>query len=121
MSPSKPKTRRPRKPKRPAWQPDDTAIEAIVAGKHGDPFAVLGLHGGDGDPLSVRAFWPGADGVEVIDRGDRRDGCRRSTRLHPGRLFRRPDRRPPRALRLSPALLATAATPGRPRTPIAFR
>ncbi len=86
MSPSKPKTTRPNKPKRPAWQPDDAAIEAIVAGKHGDPFAVLGPHGGDGVPLSVRAFWPGADGVEVIDRATG-ETVATLERLHPDGFF----------------------------------
>ncbi len=57
----------PSKAKRPSWQPDEKAIGAIVAGTHGDPFAVLGMHGGDGTPLSVRVYWPGADGVTVID------------------------------------------------------
>ena len=56
------------KTKRPAWQPDDAAIDAIVAGRHGDPFAVLGMHGGDGKVVSVRVFWPGADSIEVIDK-----------------------------------------------------
>ncbi len=39
------------------------AIEAIVHARHGDPFAVLGPHDG-----SVRAFFPGADSVAVVDR-----------------------------------------------------
>ncbi len=63
-------TKSPASRRRPAWQPDETAIEAIVAGTDGDPFAVLGLHGGGGMPLSVRVFWPGADGVAVIDGAD---------------------------------------------------
>ena len=86
MKPSKPKPATPSKPKRPAWQPDETAIAAIVAGKHGDPFAVLGPHGGAGDPHSVRAFWPGADGVEVIDRGTG-ETIATLERLHPDGFF----------------------------------
>jgi 1,4-alpha-glucan branching enzyme len=39
----------------------DTAIPAIVEGRHGDPFAVLGPHGRE-----VRAFLPGAKGVQVV-------------------------------------------------------
>jgi len=47
--------------------PDGAAISALVAGHHGDPFAVLGMHGGDGVPLSVSVFWPGAEAAEVVD------------------------------------------------------
>jgi 1,4-alpha-glucan branching enzyme len=47
--------------------PDKDAVEAILRGTHGDPFAVLGLHGRDGAPLSLRVFAPGADEVEILD------------------------------------------------------
>ena len=43
------------------------AIEAIVEGRHGDPFAVLGPHEVDGATV-VRAFVPGADTVDAVDR-----------------------------------------------------
>lgn len=43
----------------------DTA-HAIAQGRHGDPFAVLGLHEVDG-ALVLRAMRPEADSVEVID------------------------------------------------------
>ncbi len=91
----------PTKPKRPAWQPDDAAVDAIVAGTHGDPFAVLGLHGGDGKALSVRAFWPGADGIEVID-GATGEAVAALTRLRPEGFFAGPlaGRRKPFAYRL---------------------
>ena len=52
----------------PEHLPDSAAIDALVSGAHGDPFAILGMHGGDGAPLSVRAFVPTASHVEVIDR-----------------------------------------------------
>ena len=42
-----------------------SAIEAIVAGRHGDPFAVLGPHEADG-AIVVRAFVPGADRVDAV-------------------------------------------------------
>jgi 1,4-alpha-glucan branching enzyme len=42
------------------------AIDAIVAGRHGDPFAVLGPHRTD-EGTSIRVFAPAAHGVEVID------------------------------------------------------
>ncbi|MBB5694576.1 1,4-alpha-glucan branching protein GlgB [Muricoccus pecuniae] len=40
------------------------AIQAIVEGRHGDPFAVLGAHGG-----RVRSFQPGALSVEAVPAG----------------------------------------------------
>src|SRR5580704_13323780 len=40
---------------------DVAAIEALVHGRHGDPFAVLGRHGDE-----LRCLMPGADGVEAI-------------------------------------------------------
>ncbi|HYZ62832.1 MAG TPA: 1,4-alpha-glucan branching protein GlgB [Acetobacteraceae bacterium] len=43
------------------------AIVALVEGRHEDPFAILGPHRVDGQTW-VRAFLPGADAVEVIDR-----------------------------------------------------
>src|SRR6476659_1121310 len=57
----------PKAPVRPAWRPDDAAVAALVEGRHGDPFSILGMHGGDGAPLSVRVLWPGAEKVIVID------------------------------------------------------
>ncbi len=42
------------------------AFEAIVHGRHGDPFAVLGPHETEGTTV-VRAFFPAADTVELID------------------------------------------------------
>jgi 1,4-alpha-glucan branching enzyme len=55
-----------------AGKPRETpqaAVDAIVAGSHGDPFAVLGLHDAGGTRI-VRAFVPGADTV----RAETRDG-----------------------------------------------
>jgi len=43
-----------------------SALEALLAARHGDPFAVLGLHEVDGR-WWLRALLPGADAVEVID------------------------------------------------------
>ena len=53
---------------KPTWRPDDAAVKAIVEGRHGDPFAILGTHGGGDAPISVRVFWPGAKTVAVVDR-----------------------------------------------------
>ena len=46
-------------------------IVALVEGRHGDPFALLGPHATDASPL-VRAFLPGADAAEVIDAAGKR-------------------------------------------------
>ena len=42
------------------------ALDAIVAGRHGDPFAVLGRHRVDGASV-VRCFEPDASAVSIID------------------------------------------------------
>jgi 1,4-alpha-glucan branching enzyme len=47
------------------WRPDQAAMEALVAGRHGDPFSVLGPHAGTVG-LSIRVFAPTAHEVEVI-------------------------------------------------------
>ncbi len=52
---------------KPSWRPENAAIAAIVEGRHGDPFAILGAHGGGAVPVSVRVFWPGAETATVID------------------------------------------------------
>jgi 1,4-alpha-glucan branching enzyme len=59
-------------------------IEAIVEGRHDDPFAVLGLHDGP-DGCRVRAFVPGAESVEALAR----DGAPLAPLacLHPGGFF----------------------------------
>ena len=44
-----------------------STIAAIVKGRHGDPFAVLGVHDEDGKCL-LRAFVPGADEVVATTR-----------------------------------------------------
>jgi len=50
---------------------DVPTVEAIVVGDHGDPFAVLGMHGRrGGGPLVVRAFLPDARRVWVVDVRD---------------------------------------------------
>ncbi len=60
--------------------PDNATIEALVHGRHGDPFAVLGRHGGE-----IRCLAPGADGVEAIAS----DGhvVARLERRHPAGFF----------------------------------
>ena len=44
-------------------------IDAIVRGRHADPFSVLGPHD-SADGLVVRAFWPRALSIAVVAQGD---------------------------------------------------
>ena len=48
-----------------ARQIDHATLRAIVEGRHGDPFAVLGPHG-DGKAATVTAFVPGAERLWVL-------------------------------------------------------
>ena len=45
---------------------DHAALHALIEGRHGDPFAILGRHS-VGQTSVVRAFVPGAASVDVID------------------------------------------------------
>ena len=54
----------------PDWRPEQAAIDALVAGSHGDPFAILGPHK-CADGVSIRAMAPAAETVEVIDERGR--------------------------------------------------
>ncbi|MEO8667063.1 MAG: 1,4-alpha-glucan branching protein GlgB [Bauldia sp.] len=73
-----------------AGKPRETpqaAVDAIVAGSHGDPFAVLGLHDVGGTRV-VRAFVPGAETVHA----ETRDGMLLGelARRHDGGFFEGP-------------------------------
>jgi 1,4-alpha-glucan branching enzyme len=61
--------------------PDPGTIDAIVQARHGDPFAVLGLHT-LGGLHAVRAFIPDADSVEVLAR-DTGFSLGKLQRVHP--------------------------------------
>jgi 1,4-alpha-glucan branching enzyme len=50
----------------PEWKTSQPEIAAVVAGRHGDPFRLLGLHQA-GKQWIVRAFVPGALTLEVSD------------------------------------------------------
>jgi 1,4-alpha-glucan branching enzyme len=50
-----------------AWRPDASTVAALVEGRHGDPFSILGMHAPAGAPISVRVLWPGAEAVSVLD------------------------------------------------------
>ncbi len=65
---------------------DQGAIEALVHGRHGDPFALLGPHGD-----TVRAFIPGAENISVVD-SDTGLLVGELTRLHPAGFFAGPVR-----------------------------
>ncbi len=48
--------------------PDAAAVHDIIAGRHGDPFSVLGPHRQPDGSWTVNVFSPDADAVEVVDR-----------------------------------------------------
>lgn len=50
---------------------EPAALQALQEGRHGDPFAVLGRHGG-----WVRALLPGATAVSLLSQGQRRPMAR---------------------------------------------
>ena len=62
---------------------DAAEVEAIVAGAHADPFAVLGLHEADGG-LVARAFIDGAEAVEAFTLGRQACGQARAPPRRPG-------------------------------------
>ncbi|MEK7240238.1 MAG: 1,4-alpha-glucan branching protein GlgB [Gemmatimonadota bacterium] len=67
------------------------AVNALVAGRHGDPFSVLGIHAA-GDGFVVRALVPGAERVEVVALNGRvmaRLECRHPAGLFEGTMPRR--------------------------------
>jgi 1,4-alpha-glucan branching enzyme len=49
---------------------EDQEIEAICHGDHGDPFAILGMHGNADGVMQVRTLQPGARAVTVIAAAD---------------------------------------------------
>ena len=62
------------------------ALAALVEGRHGDPFAILGPHRDEDGRRIVRAFLPGALGLSVVDRST---GARlaEGQLVHPAGLF----------------------------------
>ena len=46
---------------------NDADLDALLAGRHADPFSRLGLHADDGGRLWVRALLTGASSVAVLD------------------------------------------------------
>ena len=68
----------------PSAYPSD--VEAIVTGRHGNPFAVLGMHGGAGAKVAVNTFVPQAGEVEVLDAATG-EPVARLVRIHPEGFF----------------------------------
>jgi 1,4-alpha-glucan branching enzyme len=78
----------PRKPKTLAETTSIHDIEAIVAGRHGDPFAVLGLHE-HGRALVARCFIPNARSVAAFTPAGKEIGeltCRHEAGFFDGRV-----------------------------------
>ncbi|MBI4270962.1 MAG: 1,4-alpha-glucan branching protein GlgB [Candidatus Rokubacteria bacterium] len=70
---------------------DDGAIRALVAGAHGDPFAVLGPHrveAGGRPAVAIRVYLPGATSVRIVAPGVLAAPLAMA-RLHPDGLFER--------------------------------
>ncbi len=67
---------------------NEETFQTIVAGDHGDPFAILGMHEEDGD-LVVRTFQPGASAVKVVST-DGEESYGELESVHPEGLFAGP-------------------------------
>ncbi|WP_168878914.1 1,4-alpha-glucan branching protein GlgB [Rhizobium sp. P28RR-XV] len=62
------------------------AMNALIEGRHGDPFSILGFHQGVDGRCSVRTYLPGAMRVEILDR-DSGLPLAQANLLHPAGLF----------------------------------
>ena len=62
-------------------------LQAIVDGRHDNPFSILGPHRERGKRV-VRVFLPNASSVELIDKNGRQLGA--TERVHPGGIFSGP-------------------------------
>ncbi len=71
------------------------AIRALIEGRHGDPFAILGMHP-SGTGNTVRAFFPGAHAVTLLAGGE----SMAMSLLHPAGLFEAPITPVPYRLRI---------------------
>jgi 1,4-alpha-glucan branching enzyme len=74
-----------RRPTRAAAALPDPQIAEIVAARHGDPFAFLGMHQANGE-LVVRAMLPGADELTIIDAATG-DAIGAAELVHPDGFF----------------------------------
>jgi 1,4-alpha-glucan branching enzyme len=64
---------------------EPASVQALVEGRHGDPFGILGSHPVDGGSI-VRVYMPGALAVEVLARETGRSLARLQL-IHSGGLF----------------------------------
>jgi 1,4-alpha-glucan branching enzyme len=62
----------------------DTDVLALAEARHGDPFAVLGLHADAAGKLWCRAMLPGASAVAVIDAATRKKAAELALRHESG-------------------------------------
>ena len=62
----------------------DADVQALADARHGDPFAVLGLHADAGGRLWARAMLPGAASVAVVDAATGRKAANLSLRHESG-------------------------------------
>lgn len=56
------------------WRAPQAEIDALVAARHGDPFALLGMHSAGGG-LVVRAFVPHAEHLDVVTKAGDHAAC----------------------------------------------
>ena len=75
---------------------DDNDVLALLGGRHGDPFAVLGLHADGDGRLWLRALLPGASEVRLLDADSGKPLCSLPLR-HPSGLFEGAGAAPPEA------------------------
>jgi 1,4-alpha-glucan branching enzyme len=80
---------------------DAADVAALLAARHGDPFAVLGMHADATGAQCVRALLPGAEAVDLIDAAD--GTLVWPAEAPPSRWLLRIPHPPPQALRLPPA------------------
>ncbi|MEM7025379.1 MAG: 1,4-alpha-glucan branching enzyme, partial [Pseudomonadota bacterium] len=64
---------------------DELAVDALVRGDHGDPFALLGAHRDAAGHTIIRSFHPHASRVWVLDAEG--DPVAELPRTHPDGLF----------------------------------
>ncbi|MBT9370939.1 1,4-alpha-glucan branching protein GlgB [Rhizobium sp. CSW-27] len=64
---------------------DREALNALVEGRHGDPFSILGPHPVQGASI-IRAFLPGAESVEILNRDTGHVDAKMHA-IHPGGIF----------------------------------
>lgn len=65
------------------------AISALVEGRHGDPFSILGMQDDPDGGVVIRAFLPGAVGLSILDRNSGVE-LAHGQLLHPAGLFSAP-------------------------------